>query len=122
MPQKAKYGGQTMSTADVNDTVMTAAARKMNALISMGAGKIIENTLNKLLQYQRSKYQKAIEQTAAEIKPFEEKHHMTSESFYQDFEEGKLGDSGDFFEWSALYENVLLYQQRITEIETLMAE
>ncbi len=111
-----------MSTADINDTTMTAAARKMNALISMGAGKIIENTLNKLLQYQRSKYQKTIEQTAGEIKPFEEKYNMTSETFYRDFENGKLGDSGDFFEWSALYENILLYQRRINEIETLMAE
>jgi hypothetical protein len=39
--------------------------------------------------------------------------------FYREFEAGNLGDEGDFFEWSSLYENVLLYESRVKKIEYL---
>jgi len=38
---------------------------------------------------------------------------MTSSRFYKKFEAGELGDSGDFFEWSGLYENMLLFRKRM---------
>lgn len=38
------------------------------------------------------------------LKNFEEKYHMPSESFYQRFQSGELGDSIDFFEWNTYYE------------------
>ena len=44
---------------------------------------------------------------------------MASELFYERFEAGDLGDKEDFFEWSSLYENVLLFEKRIKELENL---
>ncbi len=38
------------------------------------------------------------------LKRFEEKYHMSSEDFYQQFQSGELGDSMDFFEWNTYYE------------------
>ncbi|MFB2934369.1 hypothetical protein ACE1B6_03745 [Aerosakkonemataceae cyanobacterium BLCC-F154] len=38
------------------------------------------------------------------LKTFEQKYQMLSESFYQRFQAGELGDSIDFFEWSIYYE------------------
>jgi hypothetical protein len=38
------------------------------------------------------------------LKIFEETYHMSSESFYQQFQSGELGDSIDFFEWNTYYE------------------
>jgi len=40
----------------------------------------------------------------ADLKNFEARYGMTSATFYQQFEEGKLGDSMDFFEWSGVFE------------------
>jgi hypothetical protein len=47
---------------------------------------------------------------------------MSSEQFYKTFEAGELGDDEDFFEWSSLYENVLLYKKRIDELGPLANE
>jgi hypothetical protein len=42
---------------------------------------------------------------------------MSSEDFYKKFESGKLGDDADFFEWAGLYQNHLLYTDRIKSLE-----
>ncbi|MGM3308800.1 hypothetical protein ACSQ6I_22950 [Anabaena sp. WFMT] len=38
------------------------------------------------------------------LKQFEKQYQMSSNSFYQQFKSGKLGDEMDFFEWSVFYE------------------
>ncbi len=53
------------------------------------------------------------------MEAFEKNYKMSSEVFYREFEAGNLGDEGDFFEWSSLYENVLLYESRVKKIESL---
>ena len=37
------------------------------------------------------------------LKAFEQLYQMQSEDFYRRFQQGQLGDSADFFEWSAVY-------------------
>jgi len=37
------------------------------------------------------------------LKAFEQHYQMRSEDFYRRFQQGQLGDSADFFEWSAVY-------------------
>ncbi|MGE5343210.1 MAG: hypothetical protein ACM3SY_17195 [Candidatus Omnitrophota bacterium] len=106
---------QTVGNYD--KTSETMARRKIDTLISIGAGGIVDNTLSKLIRYQLSKYRDHIIQIKCELEKFETTYHMTSEEFYQKFEAGELGDDADFFEWSGLYENVLLYRNRIQELE-----
>ena len=93
--------------------------KMLNTLLSIGAGEIIENTLIKVLHYQLAKYRALINQMNREIKSFENNYKMSSEVFYREIEAGNLGDEGDFFEWSSLYENILLYKSRIEKIESL---
>jgi hypothetical protein len=44
---------------------------------------------------------------------FETQYGMNSESFYQEFQAGNLGDSADFFEWNAYYEMFLAAQVKV---------
>ncbi|MEA5419360.1 hypothetical protein VB712_08980 [Spirulina sp. CCNP1310] len=58
------------------------------------------------LDHEISKY--SISQEIAEIEQklqeFEQKYHMKSEYFFQQFQAGQLGDSIEFFEWNTYYE------------------
>ena len=45
---------------------------------------------------------------------------MSTEDFYKRFESRKLGDAADFFEWVGLYENILLYNERIRSLEAAL--
>lgn len=108
-----------METVETTSEAAAKASKKIDALISLGAGEILENTLNKLIHYQLAKYRNNISHIKRELEKFEKNYNMSSEVFHQDFEAGKLGDEGDFFEWSSLYENVLLYEKRIKEMEFL---
>jgi hypothetical protein len=94
-------------------------SKKIDTLLAIGAGEIIENTLNKLINYQLAKYREHIRRIKSELEKFEQRYNMSSEVFYSEFEAGRLGDAGDFFEWSGLYENVLLYMDRVRMMESL---
>lgn len=91
--------------------------RKIDILVSFGAHKELDLSLSKLIHFQIAKYRTHINQIRSELSRFEKKYHLTSEEFYQSFEAGKMGDAGDFFEWVGLYENVLLYKDRIRSLE-----
>ncbi|NIM13462.1 MAG: hypothetical protein GTO45_15220 [Candidatus Aminicenantes bacterium] len=112
-----------METVEASSQSTAAASRKkMDALISIGAEKVVDNALNKVISYQLAKYRKFIDQINHELETFEMNYKMSSEEFYNKFEAGELGDEGDFFEWSSLYENVLLYKDRIKELNPLVTE
>ena len=55
-------------------------------------------------EIQKSSILKQVSDLEIRLKRFEEKYHMLSESFYQHFQAGELGDSMDFFEWNTYYE------------------
>lgn len=111
-----------METFESSNKSAANTAKRIDALITIGAGEIVENTLNKLINYQLAKYRNNINQIKGELEKFEKIYNMPSEVFYKKFEAGKLGDNGDFFEWSSLYENILLYEKKIKEIEPLITE
>ena len=75
-----------------------------------------------MINYHLAKYRNYIAQLSRELERFETNYKMSSEQFYQKFEAGELGDDGDFFEWSSLYENVLLYKKRLEELAPLVNE
>lgn len=60
---------------------------------------------------------KSIEQKIQEIEvdlqTFEQQYQLSSEQFYQQFKEGKLGDEIDFVEWSAFYQMWYSLQERL---------
>jgi len=50
-----------------------------------------------------------------EIKLFEEKYHLTSPEFQKKFEEGKFGDSQDYFEWWGLIKGLKTLEERLNK-------
>ncbi len=92
---------------------MNVAERKVEILERIGAGQVLDRTLNKLIVIQLARYQMAIRQIEPELEAFEKRFQMSSDECYEKFNAGELGDDGDIFEWVSLYENVLLYQERL---------
>ena len=103
-----------------NQELLGKSKRKIDILLSFGAEKELDTSLTKLIHFQIAKYRGSIHQIQCELSRFEEKYRMSSGDFYQKFESGKMGDSAEFFEWVGLYENVLLYNDRIRSLEAAL--
>ena len=76
----------------------------------------LDQILGKLLDVTLSKYRLRLERYEHELRVLEQRHGMNSDTFYQCFEAGELGDSMDFFEWAGMYE---LYQDIVAKIARL---
>ena len=64
----------------------------------------LDRVLAKLLETVLSEYQLRLQRYEQALQEFESRYGMDSQTFYQRFEAGELGDAMDFFEWSGLYE------------------
>ena len=56
-----------------------------------------------------------------EIKLFEEKYHLMSPEFQKKFEEGKLEDSQDYFEWWGLIKGLKTLEERLNKANAVSA-
>ena len=97
---------------------MSTLLEKVEAIEKAGAGVLAEQALQKLMHLQVQKYTKELEAVKRELEPFEQQYGMSSGECHRQFVEGTLGDSAEIMEWMGLYDNALLYQERI---ETLRA-
>ena len=96
---------------------MNNLQRKIEILTEYGAGDMIYSTISKIMTFQIARYRKAITGIDDELKVFEQKYTMSSEECYRRFNSGELGDEADFFEWTGLYENFLLYRKRMAMLK-----
>ncbi len=69
-----------------------------------------------IIAYQITELQKGILNLRLDMKQFEEKYRITTEEFYQQFEQGILGDNEDFIVWSGIYEIFRENEQRLQEL------
>ena len=97
---------------------MSALQRRVEAMEKIGAGALADQALQRLIRLQVQKYEKQLEEVQRELEPFERQYGMGSEECHRRFMAGELGDAADIVEWMGLYDNVLLYRERI---ETLRA-
>lgn len=51
---------------------------------------------------------------------FENKYSLSSDEFYKLFQEGKMGDEEDFFEWKALIEGIKEWAQTKENLKGLI--
>jgi hypothetical protein len=91
-----------------NESPTHNSRKKVDILLSFGANKELNTSLNKLIIFQIAKYRSHINQIDYELKNFETKYKMSSVDFFDRFGSGVLGDAEDYFEWAGLYENILL--------------
>ena len=92
----------------INQRILKNSKKKIDILLSFGAGEELDTSLNKLIVFQIAKYRSNINQISQDLNKFERKYRMSSENFFHEFESGEMGDDADFFEWAGLYENVIL--------------
>ncbi len=96
---------------------MTALQKRIEAIEKVGAEALADHTLRKLIHLQLQKYEKQLAEARRELEPFERQYGMGSEEGHHRFLAGELGDSGDVMEWMGLYDDVLLYRERIATLQ-----
>lgn len=85
-----------------------------------GEDAFISQTISKMLDYKVQRYDSEIKRLNKELRKYEKTYKKESSVFYEEFEEGRLGDEMDFVEWSSLYQirNRLLEKKK--ELEDMM--
>ena len=63
-------------------------------------------------------YRRSLEKYDEILKQFEEQYAMDSAYLCEEFEAGRLGDSGDFFEWTGIYELRQYVLERMVQVES----
>jgi hypothetical protein len=117
------YGPRSLRGTEIEahgrrTAAMNVLHNRVEALEKVGAGALADQALLKLVRLHLQKYEKHLAEVQKELEPFEQQYGISSEECYQRFMAGKLGDAADIVEWMGLYDNVLLYRERI---ETLQA-
>ena len=96
---------------------MTTLQKRIEAIEKVGAEALADQTLQKLIHLQLQKYEKQLAEVQRELEPFERQYGLTSEDGRQRYLAGELGDAGDVMEWMGLYDDVLLYRERIATLQ-----
>ena len=84
----------------------------------MALGALADQALLKLVRLHLQKYEKHLAEVQKELEALEQQYGISSEECYQRFMVAEMGDTADIMEWMGLYDNLLLYRERI---ETLRA-
>jgi len=77
-----------------------------------GTDTTLDVVLDKLLDRKKVELARRRDEMRFELDAFENRYGMASQEFYAKFEQGELGDSMDFLEWSAtwqMYGNLIKY-------------
>jgi hypothetical protein len=95
---------------------MSTLRQKVEAIEKIGASDLADQALHKLILLHMQKYDKSLAGVQQELEPFEQQYGMSSAECYQRFMAGEMGDSADIMEWMGLYDDVLLYQERLATL------
>ena len=90
---------------------MSSVMDKIEALKSVGAEHLADQTLAKVIQSEIDRLEQTQKRLKSKLEQFEKEHQMTSEQCQQKFESGELGDAVEFFEWTCIYEIYLRNDQ-----------
>ena len=92
---------------------MSTLQQKVEAMEKVGAGDVADQALHKLIRLHMQRYERQMDIVQWELAPFEQQYGMSSAECHRRFSAGEMGDSADIMEWMGLYEDVLLYQERL---------
>ena len=95
---------------------MSTLQQKVEALEKVGAGALADQALQTLMRLHVQKYDRHIADVQREVAPCEQRYGLSSAACYRRFMAGEMGDSADLMAWMGLYEDVLLYQERIATL------
>jgi hypothetical protein len=92
-------------------------SRKVKILQELGADQILDNSLNKIIEFQLAKYKQYRQEVKNELEKFENIYNIESEEFFARFQKGDMGDKTEYMEWASLYENLQYYNDKIATLE-----
>jgi hypothetical protein len=95
---------------------MSLLHERIKALEKIGAGALADQALLKLVRLHVQKYERHLIEVQKELEPFEQQYGISSEEGYRRFMAGEMGDAADIVEWMELYDNVLLYRERLATL------
>jgi predicted restriction endonuclease len=88
----------------VNTNTLTAG--RLHALAELyqqgQVSDLKDRTLEKLLRHEAEQCQAQSSQLQADLAEFEQKYHLSSSEFYQQFQAGQTSDDMDYVEWASL--------------------
>ena len=97
-------------------STMSTLRQKVEAMEKVGASDLANQALQKLIHLHMQKYERHLADVQRELVPFEQQYGMSSVEGHRRFMAGELGDSADVMEWMGLYDDVLLYQERLATL------
>lgn len=92
---------------------MSTLRQKVEAMEKVGAGEVPDQTLQKLMRLHEQKYNRSLAEVQRELAPFEQRYGISSAAYHRRFMDGEMEDEADLMEWMRLYDDVLLYQDRL---------
>ena len=92
---------------------MSALQKRIEAIEKVGAEALADQTPRKLIHLQLQKYEKHLGEVQRELEPFEQRYGLSSEECHRRFLAGEMGDTANIMEWMGLYDDVLLYRERV---------
>jgi len=95
---------------------MSTLQQKIEAMEKVGAGAVADQALQKLIRLHMQKYERHLTEVQRELAPFEQQYGMSSAECHRRFLAGEMGDSADIMEWMGLYDDVILYQERLATL------
>ena len=82
--------------------------------------KYIDLTINKIFKVELHMLKREIKNVEVKLSEFEKCYNMSSDSFYQQFNEGKLGDDRGYINWFAYKDTYNRLIERLMEIQRIV--
>lgn len=79
---------------------------------------VLDMAIDKLLAREIERVRELKKRLAAQLAEFEEHYTLKSADFYTRYENGEMGDSMDFVEWSATVEMLANAEKQMALLET----
>jgi hypothetical protein len=99
---------------------MSTLQQKVEAMEKVGASDLAAQALQKLISLHVQKYERQLAEVHRELEPFEQQYGMSSAECHRRFIAGEMGDTADIMEWMGLYDDVLLYQERLATLRAVI--
>lgn len=90
----------------------------LEALYRQGyRSEVVDRSLEKLVALEKEGARRELAELQERLRVFETQYQMPSETFYQRFRAGELGDTADMVEWSIFYEMWQSVRERLEGLE-----
>ena len=81
------------------------------------ADNVIDITIDKIIRREITKLKNQIQDLNTQLKEFEKKYNLDTKTFKIAYENGRLGDSTDYIEWSATIDMITNAKEELAILE-----